>query len=376
MVVQCQKLLLVDDEEGIRKVLSIALQDAGYQVLSAPDGEAGLELFRREHPALVVTDIKMPGMDGIALLRHIKAESPDTEVIVITGHGDIEVAIKALQLKASDFITKPIHDEALTVALKRAEEKLRLRRELQESQRQVLHAEKIASLGRLAAGVAHEINNPLAGILIYAEMLMKEMEDNNPWRQDLAEIITQTLRCKQITNRLLEFSRQSLGRKIRFDVNFTVEQAVAMLEHQAIFHNIFIDLDLQQDMPPLVGDPDEFQQVVTNLLLNAADAMEGRGRIAISTWDHAGSREIVLRVEDTGPGIPQDLADKIFEPFVTTKPSGTGTGLGLAVAFGVIKRHSGSIVLENPGEQGACFAITIPVQPPASSAEREELCCL
>ena len=118
------KLLLIDDEEGIRKLLGISLRDAGYPVSIASDGERGIALFQEESPEIILTDLKMPGLDGIEVLRRIKAMSPDTEVIVITGHGEMELAIQSLQLDASDFITKPIHDEALFVALRRAEEKL------------------------------------------------------------------------------------------------------------------------------------------------------------------------------------------------------------------------------------------------------------
>ena len=127
-----QHVLLIDDEEGIRKVMSIALRDAGYVVWIAESGEQGLEIFEREQPALVLTDIKMPGMDGIEVLRRIKELETDSEVIIITGHGEMELAISALQLEASDFITKPIHDEALFVALKRAEEKISLKRQLRD----------------------------------------------------------------------------------------------------------------------------------------------------------------------------------------------------------------------------------------------------
>ena len=127
-----QKILLVDDEEGIRKVLDITLTDSGYQVFTAGNGEQALEIFRKESPPIVLTDIKMPGMDGIDLLKKIKEERPDTEVIMITGHGDMELAIQSLKFDATDFITKPINDEALEIALKRAEEKISLKAQLKE----------------------------------------------------------------------------------------------------------------------------------------------------------------------------------------------------------------------------------------------------
>ena len=162
-----KRVLLIDDEEGIRKVMSIALRDAGYVVWTAKSGEQGLEIFQREKLALVLTDIKMPGMDGIAVLRQIKEMETDSEVIIITGHGEMELAISALQLEASDFITKPIHDEALFLALRRAEEKISLKRQLRDYtenlERKVKEA--TAEIQRISDFQANLIDNSLDGIV-------------------------------------------------------------------------------------------------------------------------------------------------------------------------------------------------------------------
>jgi PAS domain S-box-containing protein len=240
----------------------------------------------------------------------------------------------------------------------------RLRRELEEAQRQVVQAAKISSLGRLAAGVAHEINNPLAGILIYADMLMKQVDDTPALREDLQEIINQTLRCKEIVTRLLEFSRQSLGERALFDVNEIIGQSAKLLRHQALFHDIELILDLQSNLPQMLGDPGEIQQIFTNLMLNAADAMEGRGRLTITSLYDQQSEQIFLKFADTGPGILQEDFDKIFEPFFTTKLPGEGTGLGLSVVYGVIQRHGGTIEVESPQEGGAVFVIKLPLEAP------------
>jgi PAS domain S-box-containing protein len=161
------RVLLVDDEEGIRKVVSIALKDAGYEVWTAENGEQALDVFRRQQPPLVLTDIKMPGMDGIEVLRRIKAMETDSEVIIITGHGEMELAISALQLEASDFITKPIHDEALFVALKRAEEKVSLKRQLRDytENLELRVQEATAEIQRISDFQANLINNSLDGIV-------------------------------------------------------------------------------------------------------------------------------------------------------------------------------------------------------------------
>ena len=241
----------------------------------------------------------------------------------------------------------------------------RMRRELEETQRQLVQAEKIASLGRLSAGVAHEVNNPLAGVLIYADILMKELKDNEKWRKDLEEIISQTLRCKQIVARLLEFSRQSLDERVLFDINEIIGHCVTLLQHQSLFHNVEILQELESDLPQILGNPGEIEQVFTNLMLNATDAMEGTGKVTIISRSEPETKKVLLEFSDTGPGIPLEIRGKIFEPFFTTKPVGVGTGLGLSVVYGVIQRHGGSIEIGSTPGTGATFIIRLPLESPA-----------
>jgi two-component system NtrC family sensor kinase len=249
-------------------------------------------------------------------------------------------------------------------------EQLRIRRELEQAKIQLLQAEKIASLGRLAAGVAHEINNPLAGILIYADMLMKDLGDGHPqWSQDLQEIIDQTLRCKQIVTRLLEFSRQPLGQRLTFDVNDLVDRCVELLRHQPLFHDVEVLRDLQSDLPQITGDPGQIQQVLTNIIINAANAMNAKGRLTISSRFNPQNSEVLLSFADTGPGIPPEIVDKIFEPFFTTKRPGEGTGLGLSVAYGIVQQHGGIIRVENSPVGGAVFAVQLPLESPEQVSE-------
>ncbi|MBM4293831.1 MAG: PAS domain S-box protein, partial [Deltaproteobacteria bacterium] len=245
-------------------------------------------------------------------------------------------------------------------------EDLRLRKELEVSQEQLLQAAKIASLGRLAAGVAHEINNPLAGVLIFAELLLRDLDSQAPGRQKVEEIITQTLRCQQIVTRLLEFSRQSLGEKTLCQVNQVITSCVELIGRQASFHNIDICLDLDPELPQIIGDPGQMQQVFTNLLLNSGDAMDHQGRITITSRPASGGDGVVLAFSDTGPGIPPDLREKIFEPFFTTKAPGKGTGLGLSIVYGVIQRHGGVIDVDSPPGGGATFTIRLPLEAPRS----------
>ncbi|MEJ2671829.1 MAG: PAS domain S-box protein [Deltaproteobacteria bacterium] len=241
-------------------------------------------------------------------------------------------------------------------------EVLKVHEELEATQSQLVHTEKIASLGRMAAGVAHEINNPLAGILIYAELLHRDLASDAVHRENIEVIINQTMRCQQIVHRLLDFSRQSLGEKKLFDVNDILNRCIELISHQAFFHNIKVIRHLDPFLPQIVGDPGQLQQVFTNLLLNAADAMHGQGQITIASYPAPGQDGIILKFTDSGSGIPAEILDKIFEPFFTTKPPGKGTGLGLSIVYGVIQRHGGTISADSPPEGGTTFTISLPLE--------------
>jgi two-component system NtrC family sensor kinase len=247
-------------------------------------------------------------------------------------------------------------------------EQVRMRRELEETQAQLMQSEKIASLGRLSAGVAHEINNPLAGILIYAELLERQLQNASFDQEYLTEIISQTLRCQQIVTRLLEFSRQSLGQKTHFDVNEIILRCIDLISHQAIFHNIEIKTGLDPKLPEILGDPGQLQQVFTNLLLNAADAMQGHGQITVATRPEPFQDGIIVTFTDTGCGIAPDIQNKIFEPFFTTKAPGKGTGLGLSIVYSVIQRHSGTIEIDSTPGGGTTFTIRLPLETPPEVA--------
>jgi two-component system NtrC family sensor kinase len=239
---------------------------------------------------------------------------------------------------------------------------LKVHQELEATHNQLVQAEKIASLGRMAAGVAHEINNPLAGILIYAELLARELEKDSPIRENVDVIINQTMRCQQIVTRLLDFSRQSLGKKRLFDLNEVLRACVELVSHQAYFHNIKIVQHLDPALPQIIGDPGQLQQVFTNLLLNAADAMSGTGSIILSSRPNWRQDGVILQFADTGCGIPAEIRDKIFDPFFTTKPPGKGTGLGLSIVYGVIQRHGGTITAASTPGCGTTFTVTLPLE--------------
>ena len=212
---------------------------------------------------------------------------------------------------------------------KRVEAELALKNaELEEAKLQILHNEKMASLGKLATSVAHEINNPLGGILLFCEMILEDINDDDPNRPDLLQIREQTMRCKEIVKGLLEFGRMTGTQYSFIDLNRTVEQGIALFANQAIFHNVLVVKDLDPDLPQIMGDASQLNQVFTNLIINAVDAMKGVGTLTIKTAQDLVKEEVRISFMDTGCGISPDVKPRLFEPFFTTKPIGEGGGVG------------------------------------------------
>jgi len=240
-------------------------------------------------------------------------------------------------------------------------EVLQMRKDLEEAHLQLVESERIASIGKMAAGVAHEINNPLSGILIYAELLRESLKKDPERSKDVKEIIDQTLRCKNIVSELLEFSRQSVGKISSFSLEELLTKTLNLLINQAFFQDISVTRDVDPGLPAMVGDMGQLQQLFTNLFINAADAMDGKGALDIKARFDAGRNQFMIRVSDTGPGIPEALREKIFEIFFTTKPAGKGTGLGLTITKNIIKLHGGDVRIECPPEGGTTFIIDLPM---------------
>jgi PAS domain S-box-containing protein len=240
-------------------------------------------------------------------------------------------------------------------------EEQRISEELARTQVQLVQAEKMASLGKLAAGVAHQLNNPLNGITLFASLTMEEHELSDEVRKNLFRIRKDAERCRDTVRELLEFSRQA-GRNIRpHDINQSVERTLFLLENQTLFQNIEIDRRLSPSLPSIPVDVQQMNHVFMNIILNAADAMSGAGRLTVRSSLSEDGRHVCVEIADTGGGIAPEVLPHIFEPFFTTKEAGKGTGLGLSVAYGIVLEHRGSIrVASRPGE-GAVFTVELPV---------------
>jgi two-component system NtrC family sensor kinase len=240
------------------------------------------------------------------------------------------------------------------------EEKVRDRTaELVSVQARMVQSEKLASIGRLAAGVAHGINNPLGGILSLTMLALEDMPADHPLRADLDTIVKQTLRCRDIVKGLLDFSRQSDAQAAMTDVTPVIDSTLALLERQPVFQNIKVTRLLEPNLPPVLIDPGQLQEIIVNLVLNGVDAMEEHGGLTVESVEDEAAGEIVIRVTDSGKGIPPEVMPFLFEPFFTTKKVGRGTGLGLAIVHGVVTRAGGRVeAVSAPG--ATTFTLRLP----------------
>jgi signal transduction histidine kinase len=242
--------------------------------------------------------------------------------------------------------------------------------ELRKTQQQLIQAEKMASVGQLAAGVAHEINNPLGTILLYSHMLLEKLEQQDNRREDLETIAREATRCREIVRGLLDFARQRKLQVENVNVNKILKEVLSLVEAQPSFQRVKILKTLDPSVPPTGGDPAQLKEVFLNILSNAGEAMPEGGTITVSSrfLDGAG-RQIEVMIRDTGQGIPPENLDKIFMPFFSTKKIGQGTGLGLAIAYGIVKMHHGAIEVRSTVGEGTTFWVKLPPFPSAQNPE-------
>lgn len=311
-----------------------------------------------------------PGDDAYKIMKHMRSD--------MYGKKGIIKSYKQLALR-KDGVTTPISLNASIVYEGDREvatigffhdltDALRLEAELEKAQTQLLQAEKMSSLGKLAAGVAHQLNNPLGGITLFSQLMLEEHELDEDAKSDLMRIKKDAERCSSIVKELLEFARQTKREVKLQNINKIVARTLFLLRNQALFQNIVIIEDYDETIPLVPGDIQQLNHVFMNIILNAADAMEGRGIIDIKSRLHADGNKVIITISDTGTGIPEDILPNIFEPFFTTKEEGKGTGLGLSMAYGIIESHKGRLIAENKPGGGTVFSIELPLE-----ASREKI---
>ena len=240
-------------------------------------------------------------------------------------------------------------------------EELRIKEELQKTQIQLLQSEKMASLGKLAAGVAHQLNNPLSGITLFTKLVLEEYALPEDAQNDLNRILKDAERCRDTVKELLEFTRQTRHLMRPNDLNQALERALFLLRNQPLFQNIAISENLDEKLPMVQVDIQQINHLLMNIILNAAQAMEGKGDLSISTTHLPEKGMARIDIGDTGPGIPVEILPHIFEPFFTTKEEGQGTGLGLSLAYSIVENHGGTIKARNHSTQGTTFIIELPL---------------
>lgn len=364
-------LLMVDDESKNIQLLGNVLEKEGYRVEFAMSGEECLEWVNSKHFDLILLDIMMPGIDGFEVCERLKAAAYSREipVIFLTAKTDPESVVRGFQLGGVDYITKPFNKDELLIRVETHLE-LNLNRmrfqqayqELQETQAQLVSSAKLAAVGKLAGGVAHEINNPLMVMQMQAHFLKETIADGQvPEISEVETILSMIKKCTQITRHLLAF-----GRNIKFDknsptdINTVVENALLLREQQIQADNIQLKKEFSDNLPKIFVAPIEIEQVMINLLDNSREALLEADNKEISIKTYQADQSIFIKIQDSGAGIPDTIIDRIFEPFFTTQTVGEGKGLGLSVSYGIIKEHGGSIHAKSEEGCGAIFTIELP----------------
>ncbi|MDY6880508.1 MAG: PAS domain S-box protein [Desulfatiglans sp.] len=317
-----------------------------------------------------VEDVYPPGV-AREVMRKLRDETyggkgklPITMISIINSKGEeipAEITAAIIYEDDKEVATMGIYNDI--------REKMAVEKQLKETQAQLAQSEKMASLGQLAAGVAHEINNPLGGIMLYANLALENVDKDNPIREDLQYIIEDTNRCRDIVKSLLAYSRQTSSSKKIIQFNEIVNQSLSLMRDPKLFENITVEKQLPDQMMLVSLDKEQFSQVFINLVMNAIAAMDGEGTLTLTTYRDKVARKVYLEVGDTGYGIPEENLSRIFDPFFTTKEPGKGTGLGLSTAYGIIKESGGDISVKETGPEGTRFLVELPLYVPSDYSE-------
>jgi signal transduction histidine kinase len=380
-----ERVLIVDDEEDLRYVYTRQLRGDGYLLDTAADGEEAIEKIRATEYAVILTDMRMPRKDGLAVIAAAREHLPDAEIIVLTGHGSLENALQAFKSgNIFEYLLKPLDDiGVLNTVVARAMERRNLRKhnrelfeqlqrayeELRQKSEMLIQNEKMSAIGVLAAGVAHELNNPLTAVVGFAQMIAEKLKASRPtnWndteyeraQQALENLVQGAHRARDIVGSLLRFARATKpDARSLIDINQTLRDAFVFTEHLLLRHGIALEKRLAPELPPVWGNSARLQHVFTNLIINAQQATPSGGVVRVITERAEEPKGVWVHIEDTGEGIPPDALEQIFEPFYTRKEH--GTGLGLSIAKQIIEEHGGEIRVASELGKGARFSVFLP----------------
>ncbi len=390
-----ESILVVDDEKDVRETICELLKEEKYRPLGAKDGLEAERRIKKNTIDLAMIDLKLPKMDGMELIRRFRESNSDTPIVIITGYPTLKSSVEALRLKVYDYIIKPFTIEEVKLVVNRALEKRRLAKingmliqqlekakrglekrvrqrtrklekayqELKGAQERLVRTEKLATVGRLGAGVAHELNNPLGIILMNVQRLAQKMAEEHAktsgwksYQRAIERIKEASLRSQRIINNLLDFSRISPPEFTPVNVNRVLDETFPLVEHQVSLENIKIIKKYDPHSPKVLSDSSQLKQVFINLILNAQQAMPQGGKLYIATKKKKDSIEVKFR--DTGCGIPKEDIGKVFDPFFTSDKK--GIGMGLFVSHGIIEKHRGSIGIKSKEGEGTTVIIHLP----------------
>ncbi len=381
-------VVIIDDDRNILELTSLILSKNGFQPYATDSAHEGIEFIARFSPELVLLDYMMPEMDGLSALQQIKSRFPDTYVVMFTGKGNEEIAVELMKNGASEYILKPFNNRNL---VERLENVLRIREielhnrdlqkqqehllseieqwnlelqkrvrekseSLQVAQEEIAQSEKLAALGYLSAGMAHEIRNPLNSISLFVQ-LMRQTTTEPDQLEHQAKILKEVDRIDSIIRKLLDASRRTRVISTNVQINQVIDNAIEAFSPQIETRKIQVDRLYHSVPSPITADPTELEQIFTNLFLNALDAMSRGGRLAIEVFENDG--RVIVRVSDSGTGIAENVLSSIFEPFFSTKSR--GTGMGLPVAQRIARMYEGRMEVEHSSSMGTTFRLEFPV---------------
>jgi two-component system, NtrC family, sensor kinase len=329
----------------------------GFNVREAKGKKNVIDLYPPGKAKELMREMRKGKRGGIGKLPPTKVNILNVKEEVIP----VEVTASIIYEQKKEVATMGIYNDL--------RERLAVEKTLKETQAQLSQSEKMASLGQLAAGVAHEVNNPLTGILLYASMALEQIGHEDPLREHLAYIVEDVNRCKGIVKNLLAYSRRSTTTKEIIPLNDLVHQSLNLIRDQKLFGNIVVVKELAEDMMMVHADKNQLAQVLINLVLNACAAMTGEGVLTFRTYRDKPNKRVYLEVKDTGCGIAEENLPKIFDPFFTTKEPGKGTGLGLSTSLGIIQESGGHISVKQTGPEGTTFLIELPLFVPDEGTE-------
>ncbi len=378
-------LVIVDDEPVILQILSAVFEDSPWRVSTCAGGREALRLMRSEGVDLLITDKNLPDVSGLELLQAARELNDLAEIIVITGYGSLETAITAMELDAFDYVLKPLNNVfEIRRKVQRASEKQDIAtenrrlvkelatrnteleqalREAQELQQELIQSEKLAGIGTLAAGIAHEISSPLFGIMGLAEAVVDE-EEVGICHEHAREIVSYSQSIKDIVVELSSYSRASAHEYLTtVELGRVVEDAVKLVQRSADTQGVDFTVSVEPESY-VNARTNEIRQVFVNLIKNAVEAcrgetMKGTAQVIIEVGKHPDA--VWMRVSDNGPGIAQDKLGVVFDPFYTTKAPGEGTGLGLNIVYRIAAKYRGNVTVESTLGEGTSFSLRIPV---------------